>query len=401
MNTSHIHLRQKPFASLRKSITIPSHETARKSGQVALKPIIYWSIISIALLACIWVKFEQPPAANPPLKLTSMLDVEPNRFYYVDNKFHVDLRSTSHMKIDIELADTELTQYNELVLTDYEFSLQSRMSLHWTQQQKAQHITLKNNHLSINPVSFKDADTNPITDMYILIELNPELGTEIEGNQLLSFSGMTLDYNTQQATNDVHEWWTFVPLKFSSINSYTSINQIHTAPLVLRIGVWLTLVAVFYCVMRLPRVHLVTPIILGWLLVGVSYTNNQIKQHQQIQTSFNAGSSLINQTDQTALNLAQRIETALQSTGTTADSRVIIVGPNEFFNLRLYKHLLYRNVALTDIYNLQPEHLQPDYNFVLIDSRMVYCQTPESHPSVFDVRSITYLDTDMCIIQPQ
>lgn len=390
-----------PFATTDKSITIRTHETTREPSQVVLKSSIYWSVAIITLGLCLLISWTPPPSDTAPLKVTSHLDVEPNRFYYSANQFHIDLRGVNQLQMEVDLEDIQLSNYRQLIISQYGFDPQIQMSLRWIQDNLEQRLPLQNNTHSVNPIPWQS--TTPPEALYLLIEINPQLGTVYQGNSQLTFNQMLLADQDPEASWLSHSksWWSFVPLRFSAINSYSPQNQAHSGSLVLRIGLWVTLMAVLYCFMRIRKAHLISMLMLGWSLLWLSYLNNHLQQHQQIRTSFDPESDFINNADQTTRGLAERIESFLLTSTSSQNAAVVIVGPNQFNFLRLYKHLLHRNVALVDANSMVADQLKPDRSFVFIGSSLSFCLNPEYYPSVFDVRTITYLDADICIMQPQ
>ncbi len=368
---------------------------------MVIKSSIYWSVAIITLGLCLLISVAPPPSDTPPLKVTSHLDVEPNRFYYSANQFHVDLRGVNQLQMELDLEGIELQKYQQLIISNYDYDHQIQMSLRWVQDDLEQRLPLQNNRQSVNPIPWQTSA--PPDALYLLIEINPQLGTIYQGNSQLAFSHMLLaDHDPNHSWLDHSElWWTFVPLRFSAINSYTPQNQTHSDSLVWRLGLWVTWMALLFYLMRLRKIHLIAVLMLAWSLVWVSYLNNHIQQHQQAQASFDPESAFINQADQHIHSLAQRIEDYLLARFDGQDAAVVIVGPNQFNFLRLFKHLLHRNVALVDANSMVTDLLKPDHSFVFIDSSLSFCLNPEYHPSVFDVRTITYLDAEICIMQPQ
>ncbi len=373
---------------------------------MSYKPLYFWIAAGLLLFICLFYSpFKQKVEQEHAIKLTSLLDTEPNRLYFLDSKFHLDLSGIKRLRLEVNLTEVDITQVHDLIIENFTQPLQVATTLHWQQGGKTLHKTINNNHTSITPLNLDqptdDAINSGIEVMYLLVEVNPELGTSVGDVADYSFTNMYL--GNQQAfkhqINTVAQWFSFQPLKFASINSYTSLDQSNSNSLILRLGCWLLLSGLLFLLIKPARTHVLIVFFLAWVIALLPYAYNHSKQHQQLINSIDPDTVLINQIDQQAWTVANTIESTLPLLNhDLSQQKLILVGDHDFYRLRIYKHLLKYNTALINIHAIAPENLTANNTFLLTGSLLSICQESNSFASLFDIKYVAYLDPTLCII---
>jgi hypothetical protein len=159
---------------------------------------------------------------------------------------------------------------------------------------------------------------------------------------------LTNGYERGQPGTDLSEWLDFSPVKFNSINGYTSADNTHLQSLVGKAAVWLMINVLLYLLLSIHGVHLLISIALAWVLTAIPYWYNFGRQHTQLIEAFPEDSQYLNALDKQAVEMSRLTKEALnrETQLPNQNTKLVIVGPNEFIYLRLFYHLLDFDVAV-------------------------------------------------------
>jgi len=313
--------------------------------------VLYWLLSMLALVACLWLPTEQRSKRElPAINLSKSFKVAPSFLYFIDNQFH----AVAGNQLRIDLKKNQLKRkfpfYNTLVIEDLGISMNKTISLNWKvgKQQFRQPLNLTNT--SVNRINFKTRKAKRIKDLHLLIEHNPEMGINHNMQDEVTFRAMYLTngYEPGQPGADVSEWLDFSPVKFNSINGYTSADNTHLQSLIGKAATWLLINVLLYLILRVHGLHLLISITLAWVLTAIPYWYNFGRQHTQLIEAFPEDSQYLNALDKQAVDMSQVVKQALTDEAqlNSRDTKVVIVGPNEFVYLRLFYHLLEYDVAV-------------------------------------------------------
>ena len=190
----------------------------------------------------------------------------------------------------------------------------------------------------------------PAADLHLLIEHNPEMGINHNLLDEVTFRTMflTTSHDRGQHNIEFNEWQDFTPVKFNSINGYTSADHTHMKSLVSKTVLWLLINVLLYLLLQVNGQHLLLSIMLGWLFTAIPYWHNFARQHNQLLEAFPENSQHLNGLDKQALEVSRQIKQAINDHPelNSQNTKLVIVGPNEFIYLRLFYHLLDYDVAV-------------------------------------------------------
>ncbi len=148
--------------------------------------------------------------------------------------------------------------------------------------------------------------------------------------------------------------------------------------------------------------HLIATIILAWLFSSLFYLKNHLEQHQQLNAAFPTDQLGINRIDQSVLALANAIDSHLITNPSisTHEHKFVVLGLNDFFNLRLVKHLMKYNIAVNSgIQKMldQETTFQPIYIF--IQKNLRYCKQPDKYSWLTSQLEFIHVDELFCMVR--
>jgi hypothetical protein len=313
--------------------------------------VLYWLLSMLALCACLWLPTEhRAPRQLPPIDLTKTFRVEPSFLYFHDQRFHAVAGNRLIIGLKKGRLKRKFPYYNTLIIEDLNIGLNKTISLNWQIRNKSFKVPLNLSNRSVNRINFGTKKAKLIKNLHLLIEHSPEMGTNSDPQDEVTFKAIYLSNGAQwnQLDVDVSEWLDFSPVKFNSINGYTSADNTHLSVLVLKIMVWVLINVLLYWILRVNGHHLLVAIMTGWILVSVPYWYNFWLQHEQLETAFPENHRHLNTLDQMAFEAARNIKSTLQQAPqiNLSATKLVIVGPNDFIYLRLFYHLLEFDVAV-------------------------------------------------------
>lgn len=342
--------------------------------------------------------------AIKPLKITSHLAVEPRFFYYANNQFVATVNGELRLNIKTKSIKEKLVHYNAIVIEDYHSKLSTHASLNWKINDTRYQISINKTKDSVNPLDFHTQDFSEIEDLHLLIETYPEVGHNLEFQDTVTFRSIYFDRLESQNSFAVNlsEWTDFTPVKFNSINGYTSSQDLHLKGLILRLTLWLLITIILFFITQVKGKNLTVMIIIAWLIPTSIFMNNHLKQHNQLSTSFSTDQTSINPLDQLALEVSHSIQNYFDANQqyVAADNKLVLLGFNNFFNLRLIRHLLKYNIGINNGIQRMLDHdtkIQPTY--ILVQKYLRYCQQPEKFPWLSEQVDYLYVDDQFCLMK--
>lgn len=382
----------------------PSEETEHHA--VNKKPVAYWTLSLALLLLCLLLPppFTTKPSNHPPLDLKSHLDVEPLFVYYRDNRFHARILGSLRIDIKADRLPPHLNTYNVLEIEGFEPDLDANYSLNWSVNGQPHQVAINKTRHSLTPFDFQTDDASTITDLHLLLEADHELGNLSRFEQMATFQNLQLNQasiHNQWAIN-LSEWMDLTPVKFNTINGYTSNQDPHLKGMVLRLGLWLVLSLIMLTVLRLRGLHLIGTLLLAWLLPAGIYFNNLGRQHQQVTHAFSEDPINLNQLDLEARQLAQAIKQqlpALNANQDTSMQKLILVGIKDFFHLRLMRHLFDQNVGLESGFQRMLEQADERHVFVLTHLSLSLCANHQQLDWLKDQVTVLYDNPAFCLMR--
>lgn len=370
-----------------------------------LKSIIYWLLSILVLALCLTYP---NPAANhkpaDPIRLTSFLDVEPSFFYYVNNRFHANVIGQLRLDIKTDRISQELTQYNALVVDDYQYKQNIEFSLNWQVNDQTHQLVFNQTPLSINPIDFHTTDASEITDLHLLITSTQDLGLHNNFRDEITFKAIRLDQlqNQNQLATNLSQWNNFVALKLSSINGYTSSTELPFKQLMLRLSCWLVVTVLMFWLIKIKGLHLIIALLLSWVISSYFYFINHINQHSQIMQAFDAGKQIINRTDLETQDLSVQIAAQINANFSHYSSadKLVLIGNNSFVELRLIHHLQQFNIGLNS--NLKTLLESPDganFTYILIGKELRFCQQTSNFDWLKNHVEVIHIDDKFCLLR--
>ncbi|MFC3195489.1 hypothetical protein ACFODZ_14640 [Marinicella sediminis] len=313
--------------------------------------VLYWLLSMLALLLCLWFPTEQKiPRDLPPIDLVKSFEVEPSYLYFLDNQFHAVAGNRLEIGLKKKYLKNKFQRYNTLVINDLNISLNKVISLNWTLNKQRHKVPLNLTRTSVNRIDFNTRKAKDIKNLHLLIEHNPEMGIHKDPLDEVTFSSMYLSngHPSGQPAVDFSEWLDYSPVKFNSINGYTSPDNTHLKKLILKVGTWLLISVVLYVLLGVNGQQLIGTLLIGWLLVSIPYWYNFHRQQNQLQEAFPENSSYLNALDRQAMDTARSITSKLESLPAfdPKQHKLVIFGPNQFIYLRLFYHLSEYDVAV-------------------------------------------------------
>lgn len=313
---------------------------------------VFWILSVLTLMACLALNHSQTES-NPKddINLVPLLKVKPNYFSYYENKYHARVFNQLSIEINSEPIQQDLTTYDTIIIEGLELSLNALISLSWDVNGETKQILINHHSTSINHIDFDANYPEEIQNLQLTLYANHELGTQNIKTTDIAFSGLILRHsaNLNQLSAASNEWFDFTPIKFSSINGYSSPNDLHMQSLIARLLVWLVINLIIYTVLGVNGKHLIGSLTLAWLLVAIPFLWNQWLQNQQIKQAFPHQNLILNSQDQQAFELAQEISGSLNALSefSVSKNKLLIIGSNNFEFLRLFHHLHHLNIALS------------------------------------------------------
>ncbi|WP_223787633.1 hypothetical protein [Marinicella meishanensis] len=369
------------------------------------KPVTYWALSLALLMTCLLLP---APATNrhdkqTALDLKSHLDVEPRFFYYRDNRFHARVLGTLRIDIEPDKLPAHLSHYHVLEFKGLDLGLDVRFSLNWSVNGVPHRVPINQTSHSLTPFDFQTSEATAITDLHLLLEANHELGNVSRFERAVTFQSIAFtqaNIGNQWAINR-SEWMDLTAVKFSSINGYTASQDPHLKGLIQRLGLWLLLSALLLTGLKLRPHHLLYTLLIGWLLPTGIYLNNHWRQHQQLAQAFSEDPVNLNQLDQEARQLAQAIkrQLPLHPNPSAQPQKLILVGPKDFFHLRLMRHLFDHNVALDSGFSRMLAQTDDRHVFVLSRQAWRFCEQPEQHEWLKGQVTVLHLDRHYCLMR--
>jgi hypothetical protein len=370
------------------------------------KPVAYWALSLTLLLLCLLL--PSPSTTNhpsqPALDLKSHLDVEPMFVFYRDNRFHVRILESLRIDIKPDRLPAHLATYNVLEIDEFEPVLDADYSLRWQVNGHPHQVTINKTRHSLTPFDFQTDDASAITDLHLLLEASHELGNHPRLEQMVSFQNLQLSQasiHNQWAIN-LSEWLDLTPIKFNTINGYTSSQDLHLKGLIMRLGLWLVLSAILLTIWRLNSVHLVFTLLVAWVLPAGVYFTNLARQHQQVTQAFSEDPISLNELDHATRQLAMDIKQQLSAVSQAKDHskpKLILVGPKDFFHLRLMRHLFDQNIGLDSGFQRMVAQTDENHFFVLTHQAMRFCDDPEAHAWLKDQVIVLFHNQAFCLMR--
>lgn len=366
--------------------------------------LIFWLLSTIALFCCVFISFEKAtPKQIESNDITSLLIAEPQSFYFSNNKYRADVIGKLKLEIKKEPLAHNLLDYDAFVIRGLEIDHNSSISLNWKIENQVHQVPLNSNKHSINRVNFNTTDVNEISEIYILISSNFELGTRPNAPKEVAFKSVFFDstQNHSSVSIKLNQWFDYTPLKFNSINGYSSSDNLHFKTLIQRLSIWVFFNIALFILLGVSGHQLIISLSLAWLVTLALFSKNLVQQKQQIQSAYEIEDQFLNQQDISAHQLAQEITAKIQITSSTdrPQQKFIIIGNNDFFHLRLYHHLKRFNVAIksSELVTLLENDLNKQYIYILTNNLVDYCKTDEKIGDSFT--EIIGQDAHYCLLR--
>jgi len=331
------------------------------------------------------------------------LDVEPRFFYYRDNRFHARVLGSLKIHIEPDKLPAHLAAYNVLEINEFDPALDANYSLNWTAHGRTHQVPLNKTRHSLTPFDFQAQDAADITDLHILFEANHELGNRSRFEQQASFQAVRLTQaglHNQWAINR-SEWLDLTPVKFNTINGYTSSQDPHLRGLIMRLSLWLMISIGLLIAFKLRHRHLFLTLLVAWMVPAGVYLHNHFNQHQQLTEAFSEDSLNLNQLDQEARQMAAQIEQQLPAilAQGPVSNKLILVGPKDFFHLRLMRHLFALNVGLDAGFSRMLNLTNDQHLFILSQNALRFCTNPEQHDWLSGQVKVVFRNSQFCIMR--
>ncbi len=259
---------------------------------------------------------------------------------------------------------------------------------------------------SINHINFGTEDATEISDLHLLINSTQELGLKNNFQDELSFQSIRLDqlHNQSQLATNLSEWNDFTPVKLSSINGYTNSTDLHYKYLILRLCIWLIVATLLFWLLRIKGTHIIITLFLAWVISSYFYLTNHIKQHSQISQAFTPGQHLINNTDQETHDLAKLIAAKIKAplSQFSSSDKLILIGSNSFFKLRLKHHLQQFNIGMRiNLKKLLAGSTGSKFIYILVGKQLRYCKKPSRYDWLNNQVEIIHVDDNFCLLRKQ
>ncbi len=310
------------------------------------------------------------------------------------------------LRLDIktERISEDISKYNALIVEGYQFKQDTEFSLNWQVKEQSYQVLINQTMQSINHINFGTEDATEISDLHLLITTTQELGLKNNFQDELTFQSIHLDqlHNQSQLAANLSEWNNFTPVKLSSINGYTNSTDLHYKNLMLRLCSWLIVATLLFWMFRIKGTHLMITLFLAWVISSYFYLNNHIKQHSQISQAFTPGQSLINRTDQETHDLAELIAAKIKATFSqfSSSEKLILIGSNSFFKLRLKHHLQQFNIGMhINLKKLLEGSSGSKFKYILVGNQLRYCKKPSRYDWLNNQVEILHVDDNFCLLR--
>ncbi len=358
----------------------------------------------ILALCLTYSKSNHDNKQAPPIALTSYLKVEPSFFYYNNNLFHATVMGQLKLDIRIERFADDITNYDTLVIADYQYDLNTHLSLNWKVNGEPHKALINQSKNSINHIDFQTKDIREISDLHLMITSMHELGLEKNFQSQISFQSMHLDNrgNQSQIATNLSEWSNFIPVKLSAINGYTNASNLHFKSLILRLSCWLVAAILIFWLCKIKGTHLIATFFLAWLTSSYFFLTNHFLQHNQISQAFPPEQKIINRLDQESHDLARHIKTTFKSNSTILSStdRLVLIGANTFYKLRLKHHLSNFNIAINyDLQNLLNNQVNNNSLYLLTENELPLCNNQPENEWLIKQINFIHVDSNFCLMR--
>jgi len=373
------------------------------------KLVSYWLLSLLGLAVSLYTpNTKVTPHEYAPVYLTSIFDVEPRFLYYVNGKYHANVKGQLKLAIKTESIKNNLADFDTLVIQGLSNSLNTELSLNWKVGNQAHQIPLNNTSTSINQLDFTTNDSKQISDLYLLFKTNTELGNKYSLQNDVSFQSIYFDTQSNQNTfsQNTSQWLNFNPVKIHSINGYTNNDNPHFSSMILRISIWVLFSVALFIVFKPNNKHLIITLVLAWLFTLIPFSINHYKQHQHLKSIYDSQNTHINLLDQNLFDIAEDIKTVINNDSQLSNplNRLVIIGLNNFSNLRLFHHLLDYNVAIhISLNKLLKSKSSKDLILIFIEKQMRHCKKTNNSSKENVAKSeleldLIHLDHDFCIM---
>lgn len=261
---------------------------------------------------------------------------------------------------------------------------------------------LINHQQSINELNDEWQSAVTISEVALVIESEIALGFGNEFDSQVSWQSIQFSNNDQisQTAKIFSELLAFVPLGFSSINIHNGEAMATYKSVLIWLGSLLLIAFIIYLVLKPPAIHLLASIALAWLVTGLIYGHNFAQQITFNQQRYAGHTQYLNRIDQGLGDMAKRIdETLAAQSNNPANTKILIMGGENFNNKRLKYHLLQYNVGIIGRYEDMLKIIeQPNVYAVLLTPFNDMCQ-PENQTAAPVAPNIVLKTTQFCILQ--
>ncbi len=366
--------------------------------------LIFWVLSITALFCCFFISLDKTNSTVlKPKNITSLLKVEPHSFYYSKNKYHANITGRLKIEIKTETLSESLLHYNVLIIEGLEIDLNTTISLNWNLDNQPHQTPLNSNKQSINLMDFNTTDSEKISNLHLLISSNFELGTRPNAQKDVAFTSIYFDstQNHSPVSIKINEWLDYTPIKFNSINGYSSSDNLHFKTLIQRLAIWALIILTLFLLLSVSGNHLIACLSLAWLITLIPFSINFVKQNHQIKSAFTNDKHYLNRQDITSYELAQKITAKIKTVSSIdlSQQKFIIVGNNDFYHLRLYHHLINFNVAInnSDLFSLLKNDSSKQYIYILTKKHIDHCN--RGTESIDSLTEIIGQETQYCLMR--
>ncbi|MFV0543709.1 MAG: hypothetical protein ACK5L8_08490 [Marinicella pacifica] len=376
------------------------------------RQIIYWILfIVMSLLTAFIVTRQQSVQSDlsqplSPINVTTSFEVLPGLYYQSNGLFHLDLSGINHLSLPLKKWPLTPSQYAYLVIKDFHGYQRVHLYLTAEIESEGQATTsyrqkLVNNANSINTLDSAWLKAENLSDVRLVIEKNDALGfSQSTDNQIgwssIQFMSDDMVSSTQQITAGL---LSFNPLSYASINIYNLDNNASFRKLLTVIAVSLFIMVVLYLMLKPKAGHLMAGVVLLWLLASIPYGFNFFHQIQFNEQRFAENSPFLNQTDRLLFAMADEIQNMIGQHGTpTKETKIMIMGGDDFSKKRLNFHLLNHNTGIIgDIESWQQRPAESDSYAILLPPFNELCDTEATTPATNGIENRLKNTTRYCL----
>ncbi len=319
--------------------------------------VSYWLITGLLLITVSivinWLQKGQGQAIDhhvSPINLTNGLDIPRGRYFQINGIYHVDMTGTTRLAIPIKDIPKNPARYDTVVIKG--LNSKPHVNLYW-QWQTPENPTpyqyqLNGYSQSTNRLPADWQNSTEISQLNLIIEVDMSLGFVNNYDTQVSWQSIELlnhsDISPLQLLSS--ELDTYTPLTFSSLNLFSSNNELVYRNFLIRLGVWLLLTTTLYLILKPPAIHLLLTLLMAWLTVTTVYTYNFSRQVISHNMRFTSDNLALNEIDQRLLEIANQVNASIQKDSKQpAAAKVLIMGRDQFKKYRLNYHLLNHNTG--------------------------------------------------------